>query len=350
VSLSLEALEDRTALSAFSHGLHATADLSVGQNSLIQDSRILVDPRSDPSGQLTGKAKGAQVGSGGPGYPLPPGTGPKLTGSLVNTQPPAAVFLTSTGVAVTDGVPATLVPTLLSRLTTQAAGALSSGAALPDVAEAAGRVNDLPTSNTPISILNFLAPQSTGISRVDAPAAWLNATASTTGVQQDAIPVVWSREGGFKADYVPADAMLPGDASPAVTPSAGEGTTRHPEVGCQPSQTTAAVPERGDAASPSATRPSQDVGPDAMTPIPWTLATVVNQPPAELFMEEAAPAQTGSMLVSRADEGITPVENRSDWTRWMSFKGLGAVIAFGLMGVSDMNFSRTTPRNKKWLS
>src|SRR5262249_10207156 len=43
-SLSLEVLEDRTALSAFSHGLHVTADQSVGQHSLLQESRILVGP------------------------------------------------------------------------------------------------------------------------------------------------------------------------------------------------------------------------------------------------------------------------------------------------------------------
>jgi hypothetical protein len=87
-----------------------------------------------------------------------------------------------------------------------------------------------------------------------------------------------------------------------------------------------------------------------MTPIPETPATVVNQPRADLFTEEVAPAQTGSMLASSAVEGITPVEIRSDWTKWMSFKRLGAAIAFSLMGFSNQHFSRTTSRNKKWLS
>jgi hypothetical protein len=144
---ALEALEDRTALSSLAHGPDLLSGPGSGSNSsALQRPQVL----GNFSVSDNGGGHGRSVGNGGPGYPLPPATGPALSGASLALNPPAAVFLLGgTSGTVANAFPLDLVPTLL---TAGSAGPTSAPAALSLPAGLSGfpaNLNSPPPSSPP---------------------------------------------------------------------------------------------------------------------------------------------------------------------------------------------------------
>jgi hypothetical protein len=285
--LTLEALEDRTALSAFSGG-----PLAGHQPAPFRDSRSLADSPGNVNGDVAaGAGVGAGVGSGR-GYPLPPAAGPTLAGHLVAFQAPAAVFLTDGAAAtVTDGAPPTLVPTLLGSVPTRTGAAPAAGAGLPGVVVVIG-----------------------GGGGVMQPAAGATANGhpfQRSNVSPSELTAVSTAAGGQQ-----------------VTVPAAPGATSQPGAMFGQSQTPAALPVVGVTVRSTAILPPEQVGSVVATPV--TAATAVEQQPAGPVTDEGARRLARNVN----DTGVTgeaAAETHPVWTTWTGYHSLAVALAVDLL-------------------